>query len=106
VTAKGGFVKSPDFKFEMSFVISLDKATILYDCRDTPSLQLYPAKGGCVMPKVEPGDGWSREIEHFVKRITGQKTPKIISPVDSLNAVKIVLAEKQSAKTKREVAVR
>jgi predicted dehydrogenase len=106
VVAEGGFVMSPDFKFEMSFVISLEKATILYDCRSTPALQLYLTKGGCVIPKVESGDGWSREIEHFVKRITGQKTPKIISPIDSLNAVKIVLAEKQSAKTKREVAIR
>jgi predicted dehydrogenase len=106
VVAEGGFVKSADFKFEMSFVISLEKATILYDCRCKPAIQLYPAKGGCVTPKIEPGDGYSYEIEHFINKITGKKTPKIISPIDSLNAVKIVLAEKQSAKTKREVAIR
>jgi predicted dehydrogenase len=106
VVAEGGFVMSPGFKFEMSFIISLEKATITYDCRQTPALQLYLAKGGCITPKVEPGDGWSREIEHFVKRITGKKVPQIISPVDSLNAVKIVLAEKKSAETKKEVKLR
>jgi predicted dehydrogenase len=106
VVAEGGFVTSPGFKFEMSFIISLEKATITYDCRQTPALQLYLAKGGCITPKVEPGNGWSREIEHFVKRITGKKVPEIISPVDSLNAVKIVLAEKKSAETKKEVKLR
>ena len=106
VVGEGGFVMSPDFKFEMSFVISLEKATIVYDCRHTPALQVCPAKGGCITPKIESGDGWSREIAHFVKRITGKKTPDVITPLDSLNAVKIVLAEKQSAESKKEVAIR
>jgi hypothetical protein len=105
VSAEGGFVMSPDFKFEMSFVISLKKATISYDCRHTPSLQVCLAGGGRLTPKIESGDGWSREIAHFVKRITGKKTPDIITPLDSLNAVKIVLAEKQSAETKKEVRI-
>ena len=106
VVAEGGFVMSPDFKFEMSFVISLEKATVVYDCRHTPALQLCLVKGGCITPKVERGDGWSREIEHFVKKVKGKKVPNIITPIDSLNAVKIVLAEKQSARTKREVKIR
>jgi predicted dehydrogenase len=106
VSAEGGFVMSPDFKFEMSFVISLEKATIVYDCRHTPALQVCPAKGGCITLKIESGDGWSREIAHFVKRVTGKKTPDVITPLDSLNAVKIVLAEKQSAESKKEVAIR
>ena len=106
VSAEGGFVRSPGFQFEMSFVISLEKATIVYDCRRKPTLGVYPAKGGCVAPEIEPGDGYSREISHFVARIAGKKTPSIISPLDSLNAVKIVLAEKQSAESKKEVAIR
>jgi predicted dehydrogenase len=106
VSAEGGFVMSPGFKFEMSFIISLEKATIVYDCRHTPTLQVCLSGGGCVMPKIEPGDGYSREITHFVASITGKKTPSIISPLDSLNAVKIVLAEKQSAESKKEVAIR
>ena len=106
VTAEGGFVMAPDLKFEMSFVISLEEATLVYDCRQNPTLQLFPAKGGCIIPKVESGDGWSLEIEHFVKKISGKKTPYVITPLDSLNAVKIVLAEKQSALTKKEVKIR
>jgi len=103
VVAEGGFVTSPGFKFEMGFIISLEKATILYDCTKTPAFQLYLAKGGCVTPKVESGDGWLFEIAHFVKKISGKKMPDIITPLDSLNAIKIVLAEKRSAEMKKEV---
>jgi predicted dehydrogenase len=106
VSAEGGFVMSPGFKFEMSFVMSLEKATIVYDCRNTPTLVVYPTGGGSVTPKIEQGDGYSREIEHFVAGITDKKKPSVISPLDSLNAVKIVLAEKQSAETKKEVVIR
>jgi predicted dehydrogenase len=106
VTAEGGFVMSPDFKFEMSFVISLEKGTLVFDCRCKPTLLLYPAKGKSIELKIERGDGWSLEIEHFVRKITGKKVPRIISPPDSLDAVKIVLAEKRSARTKKEVAIR
>ncbi|MGD0552983.1 MAG: Gfo/Idh/MocA family oxidoreductase [Sedimentisphaerales bacterium] len=106
VSAEGGFVMSPDFKFEMSFVISLEKATIIYDCRHTPTLQVCLSGGDCLTPKIESGDGWSREISHFVKKVKGTKVPLIISPADSLNAVKIILAEKQSAESKKEIAIR
>jgi predicted dehydrogenase len=106
VVAEGGFVKSPGFKFEMSFVISLEKGTLVYDCRSNPSLLLYPAKGKSITPEIESGNGWSREIEHFVKRITGVKVPPIIGPLDPLNAVKIVLAEKRSARTNKEVEIK
>ena len=90
----------------MSFCLSLEKGTLFFDCRCKPTLLLYQAKGKCITPKIESGDGWSQEIEHFVKKITGQKVPQIISPLDSLNAVNIVLAEKRSAETKREVMIR
>jgi predicted dehydrogenase len=106
VVAEGGFVMSPDFKFEMSFIISLEKATIVYDCTRTPVFCVYPAKGSHIIPKINKGDGWSCEIAHFVKKVTGKKVPSIIGPHESLNAVKIVLAEKRSAETKKEVAVR
>jgi predicted dehydrogenase len=106
VVAEGGFVMSPGFKFEMSFIISLEKATIVYDCTRTPVFCVYLAKGSHIIPKINKGDGWSCEIAHFIRKISGKKTPSIISPLDSLNAVKIVLTEKRSAETKKEVRLR
>jgi 1,5-anhydro-D-fructose reductase (1,5-anhydro-D-mannitol-forming) len=105
ISAEGGFVMSPGFQFEMSFVISLEKATIVYDCRRTPSLKAYRAGGSCITPSIESGDGWSCEIAHFIKKVKGIKVPDIITPAGSLNAIKIILAEKQSAQSKKEVAI-
>ena len=105
VSAEGGFVMSPDLKFEMSFVISLDKATVKYDCRHTPTLQVRLSGGDYLTPKIESGDGYSHEISHFVKKVKGTKMPDTINPHDSLNAVKIILAEKQSAESKKEVTI-
>jgi predicted dehydrogenase len=106
VTAEGGFVMTPSFGFEMSFNIIFEKATIVYDCTRKPAFKLCPAKGDAFTPEVEPGDGWSREIAHFVKTVSGQKVPEITTPAQSLDSVKLILAEKQSAETGKEIAIK
>jgi predicted dehydrogenase len=90
----------------MSFDIILEKAAILFDSTRRPPFILCPAHGQPFTPKVEPGDGYSLEIAHFVKTIRGQKVPQIITPAQSLDSIKLVLAEKQSAKTKKEVKIK
>ncbi len=105
ITAEGGWIMTPSFGFEMSFNIILAKATIVFDCTREPSFKLCPAEGDAFTPKVEPGDGWSREIAHFVKAVGGQQVPEIITPAQSLNSIKIILAEKQSAQSGKEVAI-
>jgi len=106
ITAEGGWIMTPSFGFEMSFNIILDKATIVFDCTRKPSFKLCPAEGDAFTPKVEPGDGWSREIAHFVKAVSGKKVPEITTPVQSLNSIKIILAEKQSAQSGKEIAIK
>lgn len=105
IVAEGGFVNSPCFRFEMSFNILLERGAIIYDCTRDPAFTLYPLEGEPFTPQVEPGDGYSREIAHFIKQIKGQNVPDIITPEDSLNAVKIVHAEKYAAETKKEVRI-
>lgn len=106
ITAEGGWIMAPSFGFEMSFNIVLEKATIVFDCTREPAFKVCPAEGDAFTPEVEPGDGWSLEIAHFVRAVNGQKVPEIITPAQSLNSVKLVLAEKQSAQTGKEVAIR
>lgn len=105
VIAEGGFVTTPSFGFEMSFNIILEKATIVFDCTRKPQFRLCPIKGDSFTPEVEAGDGYSLEIAHFVKTVNGQKVPEIITPAQSLNSIKLVLAEKKSAQTGKEVAI-
>jgi predicted dehydrogenase len=45
------------------------------------------------------------EIRNFFDKIKGLDVPAVITPRQSLNSVRIVLAERESAKTSREVVV-
>jgi len=106
VVAEGGFVNTPEFKFEMSFNIVLERGLLTYDCTREPTFTLYPLEGKPFSPEVEAGDGYSLEIAHFVRQVEGQNVPDIIRPDDSLNAVKIILAEKHSAQSNKEVPIK
>lgn len=106
VTAEGGWAMMPGFGFEMSFNIIMEKATIIFDCTRDPSFKLHPAQGDTFTPEVASGDGYSLEIEHFIKTIEGQDVTQITTPAESLDSVRIILAEKQSAMTGKEVILR
>ncbi len=106
VTAEGGWIMTPGFGFEMSFNIILEKAGIVFDCTRKPAFKLYPLEGEPFSPEVKAGDGYSLEIAHFVKAVSGQEVPEIITPAQSLDSVKLILFEKQSAQTGSEVAIK
>jgi predicted dehydrogenase len=103
ITAEGGWMMSPSFGFEMSFNIVLDKAVIFYDCTRDPAFKVCPADADTFTPEVLAGDGYSREIAHFAKAVAGEDVPEIITPQQSENSVKIILAEKQSAESGEKV---
>ncbi|GAF85267.1 unnamed protein product, partial [marine sediment metagenome] len=105
ITAEGGWIMTPSFGFEMSFNIILEKGTIVFDCTREPAFKVCPPQGDAFTPEVEQGDGYLLEIAHFVKAVSGQKVPEIITPVQSLDSVKLTSAEKQSAQSGKEVAI-
>lgn len=106
VTAEGGWIMSPAFGFEMSFNIVLEKATIVFDCTRQPAFKIFPAEGEPFTPPLQAGDGYSLEIAHFIKAVNGQTVPEIITPAQSLDSIRIVLAEKQSAQSGKEVKIK
>ena len=105
VAAEGSWLMSPGFGFEMSFCITLEKATIVFDNTREPTFAVYPVDGDVFCPEVQAGDGWGLQIVHFVKALSGQNVPQITTPADSLNSLKLVLAEQQSAKIGKVVAI-
>ena len=72
VVAESTWRMAPAFGFEMSFVVVLERATILYDSTRTPAFRVCPAEGAAFTPEVPPGDGYSREIEHFARAMAGE----------------------------------
>jgi len=106
ISAQGGWMMTGGFGFRMSFDMVLERATIEYDSTRDPVFRICPADSEAFTPKVGDGDGYTRQIEHFVKAVNGQKVPQITTPQQSLNSIKLVLAERQSAQTGKEVKVR
>jgi predicted dehydrogenase len=106
VTAEGGWAMMPKFGFEMSFNIALEKATIVYDLTRKPMFMVYPAEGEAFTPQVEKGDGYSRQTEYFANLIRGEKVEPVTTLQQSRDSVKIVEAEKKSAKITRKVAIK
>jgi len=106
VTAEGGWAMMPKFGFEMSFNIMLERATIVYDLTRQPMFKVYPAEGEAFTPQVEKGDGYSRQTEHFARIIRGEKVEAVITLQQSRDSVKIVEAEKKSAKSMKKVSIK
>jgi len=105
ITAEGGWAMTPAFGFEMSFNIALEKATIVYDLTREPMFRLCPAGADAFTPEVEKSDGWFLQTDHFAKAVSGEKVKKVTSLAESMNSVKIVEAEKESAGKGQQVSI-
>ena len=96
VTAEGGWLMKPGFGFEMSFNIVLEEASIQFDSTRTPAFRICPQEGDPFTPELAPGDGYAGEIDHFLRTIQGEQMPEIITLESSRDAVRVVIAEKES----------
>jgi 1,5-anhydro-D-fructose reductase (1,5-anhydro-D-mannitol-forming) len=105
VTAEGGWAMSPAFGFEMSFHIVLERATIAYDCTRDPAFKVCPVDGAMFSPEVAAADGYALEIDHFVRAVRGEPVPEIITPAQSMESLRLVLAEKDSARSVEKVSL-
>lgn len=98
VTAEASWRVARSHGFKMGFRITLEKATLVYDSTLTPTLRVYPFEGEPFSPEIPSGDGYSREIEHFAKKIKKEPVETILTLQESRDTVRIVLAEMQSAR--------
>src|SRR5262249_40573612 len=105
VVAESTWRMAPSFGFEMSFVVVLERATVLYDLTRTPAFRVCPAEGPAFTPDRPAGDGYQREITHFARAVAGQPVEPVVTPEQSRETVRLVLAEKQSAREGRRVAL-
>jgi len=105
VVAESSWRMPPSFGFEMSFNIVLERAAIVFDVTRTPSFRVCPADGPAFTPEIPPGDGYTREIDHFVRAVNGETVEPIVTARDSRETIRLVLAEKQSAREGRRVSL-
>ena len=105
ITAEGTWAMSPSFGFEMSFNLMLEGATLTYDCTRSPAYRVCPVDGDASSPDVGSGDGYSRQIEYFASQIRAETVPEVLTLAQSLESVRIVLAEIESARTGKTVSL-
>jgi len=105
VVAEGGWAMAPSFGFEMSFNAVLEKATIAFDSTRQPAYRVCPAGGPALTPALPPGDGYTRQIDHFVRTIRGEAVPPIITLEQSRDSVRLIEAERTSYTEGRPVAL-
>lgn len=103
VTAEGSWAMTPTMGFEASYTVTFEKAVVVLDGKREKALCVYPAKGEPFVPELAPGEGYEYEIKWFLDVLCGKKVPEVITPEQSRDSVRIVDAEKKSAKTGKPV---
>jgi len=103
VTAEGSWVMTPTLGFEASYIVTFEKAVVVLDGKREKPLCVYPAKGEPFVPKLPEGDGYEHEIKWFMDVLCGKKVSCVTTPEQSCDSVRIVDAEKKSAKTGKTV---
>ena len=103
VTSDASWCVNPTMGFEASYHVTFEKAVVILDGKREKPLCVYPAKGAAFEPKLATGDGYEYELKWFLDLVNGKKVPCVITPEQSRDSVRIVDAEKKSAKTKKTV---
>jgi predicted dehydrogenase len=102
VTAEGGWCMQKGFPFQMAFTLNFERATAVYDLNAPQPLVLYQDGRVDGVP-IDPVMGYRLEIEYFLACIATKRLPQTVTLRDAAEAVRIVEAEVESARTGREI---
>lgn len=105
VTAEGSWAMPGTMGFEASYIVTFEKAVVILDGKREKPLCVYPAKGEAFVPALAQGEGYEYEIKWFLDVLNGKKVACVTTPEQSRDSVKIVDAEKKSAKTGKTVKI-
>ena len=105
VNAVCNWVLNGDFGFNMTYLASFEKENITYDASQSPTIKINPHEGKSFTPKLEAGDGYTREIDYFVKALQNNTSIERVSPEDARDSVRVALAEMLSVKKAEPVKI-
>lgn len=103
ITAEGGWMYNEAFGFEMSFNVAFEHATLFYNNNFSPALRIFTRDGEVQKPALESGDAYFRELRYFSQLVGGAELPEVITPEDSMDAVRLIMAEKKSAQSGKPI---
>jgi predicted dehydrogenase len=106
VTAEGSWDMTASLGFEASYFVTFEKAVVVLDGKREKPLCVYPSRGAAFEPKLPAGEGYEYQIKWFLDVLNGKKVESVITPEQSRDSVKIVDAERRSAKSGKKVVIR
>jgi predicted dehydrogenase len=104
IVAEGAWEYAPTFKFSMTFRVAMEKATLELGADGV--LQLHGKDGSTKTMPVAKGDGYSRELQHFVECIAKNRSTTVVPPESAMQSVRLIEAEIESAATGVPVKVK
>ena len=90
VSAEGGWAFAKDFGFEMGFILTCERATVVCNSTRSPTLAVHLKDGGTVAPPVGAGDAYGREVDYFLNCILQDRAPEVTNGADALKSLALV----------------
>lgn len=100
VNAQIDWALGGDFGFEMSYRVNFEKANLIFR---QGVLKVNLNEGKSFVPELSKDRAYYKEIKYFAGCITAKKENTVVPPEGSLETIRIIEAERQSAEKKGEV---
>ena len=104
VTAEANWGATTSFKLESTYRVIFEKAVVVWNSRAEDKLTVYPSQGKPFHPKVT-GDHYHNELQAFLAYVNGKASRHPFPPEQARDSVRIVDAERKSARIGREVRI-
>lgn len=101
VIAEGGWGYESTYPFSMTFRVAMEKASLALHADG--KLMLYQSGRDPETVAVPPGDGYGRELAHFIDCIAAGGQSRIVSPESAMLSVQLVQTEIKSAITGKRI---
>jgi predicted dehydrogenase len=98
-TAEGSFAMPPSFPFNMAFTVAGERGLLSFSLGQDPNLLFYPTEGEPQAPGASAETGYLREMRYFLGCLEAGKAPERVPPESAREAVRLVAAEAESART-------
>jgi len=99
VSLEGGWCLPAGYPFEMSVQVRCQEATLQWPApppADRGPVMLHRADGSSEALPVGAGNGWTGEIDYFLRCLAENRRPALLTPRDSAEAIRLVELELES----------
>lgn len=99
INAEGGWAFPSTYNFEMAYEALGEKGCLKFSTLLDPALRWTPFEGEASVPSCRATTGYQQELEYFTACIANGTRPERVPACAAREAVRLVLAERESAET-------